>query len=106
MIIELNGTKYLNVEVLVVSKTDSLEVSNKIIECEGIVQGIKELNRGGFFLNGYAIINVLIPEGNIHKFNNYKPSEPKKESTVLESFVFKFNCLGKIASNIFTNKKS
>lgn len=68
-IYELNGRKYLLVEIPIIeSKKDQTEAKLKKFEC--IYQGIKEINRGGFFSNAYMIIKVLVPEENVQAFND------------------------------------
>ncbi len=65
---ELNGIKYLMVELLI---TDYNKKSKEKIctKYECIYKGIKKFERGGFFSEGHAIVTVLVPEKNVIAFN-------------------------------------
>ena len=68
LIYELNGKKYLLVEIPVTEK-NSKEIDAKYKRYNGIYQGVKEFNKGGWFSDAYCIIKVLIPESQIEAFN-------------------------------------
>ena len=63
---ELNGVKYLLVEVIVIPKYEK-KVLEKCTKYECIAQGIKEINTTGS--KQYAILKILVPENNIIEFN-------------------------------------
>lgn len=64
---ELNGTKYLLVDMLSFSN-DAEEVRDLLEKYDCIFQGISKVNNG-FFTRSYAIIKVLVPEHNVVAFN-------------------------------------
>lgn len=69
LLFEINGRKYVLIEELFTSASHKkMQAKYKKYEC--IEQGIKEINRGGFFQTAFAIIKVLVPEENISAFNN------------------------------------
>ena len=68
LIYELNGRKYLLVEIPV-TESNSKKVEAKCKRHNGIYQGVKEISRGGWFSNAYFVIKILIPESQIEAFN-------------------------------------
>ena len=69
---ELNGIKYLVVEMLITDKVDNNKLDNKLEKHEVIYQGIKEINSGGFWSSKYIIARLLVPEKNVVAFNKEK----------------------------------
>lgn len=69
LIHELNGKKYLLVEIPVTQKQSSL-LESKLKKFNCIYQGVKEINRGGLFSNPFMVIKVLVPEENVQAFND------------------------------------
>lgn len=69
IIYELNGKKYLLVELIITGSSYKESIKN-VEKYNGIYQGIKETKQGGLFSSGYVIIKVLIPEENIVAFNS------------------------------------
>lgn len=67
---ELNGTKYLLIEVFVVEKTTE-EIIARCKEYECILQGMRRIDRGGFLTDPYVIVKVLVPEKNVIAWNNH-----------------------------------
>lgn len=67
---ELNGIKYLVVEILVTTKTNENKITEKLKRHGAIYQGIKEINTGGFCSNAHGVFRILVPEENIIDFNN------------------------------------
>ncbi|WP_438423125.1 hypothetical protein [Aquimarina macrocephali] len=67
---ELNGEKYLIVEILATRKTSEKDLLAKLKRHNAIYQGIKEINTGGFWGNAYGVFRVLVPEQNVVAFNN------------------------------------
>ncbi len=66
---EINGIKYVLVEQLLMERNQ--EKVNKILKKhECVLQGIKEINRGGWFENAYMVFKILVPEKNLIAFNN------------------------------------
>lgn len=103
--IRLNGIDYIKVEAFITPKTDNSEISNKCEKYECICQGVKQINQGGFFRDGYAIVNILVPEKNIVAYSKpIKDSEPDKKESLLFPFMLKFNNLGRMVLNLFTKK--
>jgi len=68
LIYELNGKKYLLVEIPV-TESNNKKMDAKCKRYNGIFQGIKEVNKGGWFSSGYVIMKMLIPESQIEAFN-------------------------------------
>ena len=68
--VELNGIKYLIVEILATSKTNEKKLKKKIKKYDGIYQGIKDVRSGGFFGSGYGILKILIPEKRVIEWND------------------------------------
>ena len=66
---ELNGIKYLIVEELATRENEKKLVA-KAKKYGAIYQGIKELNKGGFWSDTYAVIKVLVPEKSVVAYNN------------------------------------
>lgn len=69
IIYELNSKKYLLVEIPIIINSTVKKEEAKYKKYGGIYQGVKEINRGGFFTNAYAVVKVLIPEINIEAWN-------------------------------------
>lgn len=67
----LNGIKYLQFQVPLYSSIRD-EIMQNIKACEGITQGVNSVVGGGLLSSGTMIINVLIPEHNVLKFNDLK----------------------------------
>lgn len=68
LIYELNGVKYLLVELqLRDSNKEEMAKITKDFSC--IFQGIKEIKQSGLLTNGYAIVKYLVPESNVIAFN-------------------------------------
>lgn len=67
---ELNGIKYLLIE-LFVSAPERKKYEKLMKEFSGIYQGVKEINKGGLFTDGYLILKVLIPENKVVEFNKH-----------------------------------
>jgi hypothetical protein len=67
--VELNGIKYLLVEILTTSR-NSNKLTDKCKKYECIYQGVKDVNTGGFWGSPHAIVKILVPEKNIIMFNN------------------------------------
>lgn len=68
LIYEINHKKYPLVEIPVTNSVkDKFEAETKKYKC--IVQGVKEINRGGWFDTPFVIVRVLVPEENIELFN-------------------------------------
>ena len=78
---ELNGIKYLLVEVIMTHKQKD-EILIKLEKYNCIIQGIKEIN----IKTRYAILKVLVPEINVIEFNNY--SVRKDNSSENKSIIF------------------
>lgn len=69
IIVELNGKRYLLVEDIAMRSNEArLKAKYKKYGC--IYQGVKEINRGGFFSNPYVVAKILVPEENVIAFNN------------------------------------
>jgi hypothetical protein len=68
LIYELNGKKYLLVEILI-TEDNHKKIDAICKQCNGIYQGIKEINRGGWFSSAYCVMKFLIPEDQIETFN-------------------------------------
>lgn len=68
MITELNGVKYLSIEVLQTVKNE-YTIERLCKKYEYINQGIKEINTGGFFNLAFAVINILVPEKYVNDFS-------------------------------------
>jgi hypothetical protein len=69
LIYEINGQKYILVEVLLTTNNQKkIEARAKRHNC--IEQGVKEVKQGGIFSPPYAIVRLLVPEKNIIAFNN------------------------------------
>lgn len=68
LIYELNGIRYLLVELPITSGNNKNTVAT-YTKYDGIYQGVKDIKRAGLFYSGLAIIKVLIPERNIVEFN-------------------------------------
>lgn len=80
---ELNGVKYLLVEVIVIPKYEK-KILEKCTKYECIAQGIKEIN----IKTPYAVLKVLVPESNVIAFNN---EEIKKDDSVKsQNIIFLF----------------
>lgn len=61
---ELNGIKYLLVELPLTKKPDEKYLQE--LDKDGIIfQGIKQFDRGGLFTNPFLIIKVLVPENKV-----------------------------------------
>lgn len=69
---ELNGVKYLLVDVFIKDKNDKDDITKKCKKYGAVYQGVKELKQGGFFSSGYAILKVLVPEKNVIAWNDEK----------------------------------
>jgi hypothetical protein len=68
IIYELNGKKYLLVEVVKYPATqDKIKAICYKYNC--IYQGVKEINRGWLFSTAYAVEKYLVPEEHIEAFN-------------------------------------
>lgn len=65
---ELNGIKYLLVEILV-DGDDGPKTRRNIKKHECILHGVKELRRSWFIFRGYAILTILVPEKNVIAWN-------------------------------------
>ena len=65
---ELNGIKYLMFE-LHVTRYNHKKIDRMCVKHECIQQGVKKIDRGGLFSDGYAIVSVLVPEKNVIAFN-------------------------------------
>ena len=70
IVVELNGIKYLIVEILATSETNERKLKAKIKKYNGIYQGIKEVKSGGFWGRSYGILKILIPESKIIEWND------------------------------------
>lgn len=68
LIVEINDTKYLLVDELVVGTGDKLKKKIKKFDC--IFQGIKDVNDGGFWNKAHAVVTVLVPLDKIMEYNN------------------------------------
>lgn len=69
LIYEINSKKYLLMQALCTDKEDVLELNSTLEKLNAIPQGIEKMKRGGFFSKPYLLMNVLVPEENIEKFN-------------------------------------
>lgn len=69
IIVELNGKKYLSVELFTTTSNEK-KITAKCTKYDAIYQGIKEIHRGGLWTNSYVVIKVLVPEENVIAFNN------------------------------------
>lgn len=68
IIYELNGKRYLLVEVFMTSATQD-KIKDAFYKYGCIHQGIKEVKKDGILSSGYAIVRVLVPEEYIEAFN-------------------------------------
>ena len=69
LIYEINNKKYLLFEMLM-TRSQEAKKEKLIKDCEGIIQGLKEIKVGGLFSPTYVVIKVLIPEEFIKAFSN------------------------------------
>ena len=68
---ELNGKKYLLVELpLTTDKDHNKKMQSCMKKFNCIAQGVKEISTGGWFSKPYVIIKILVPEENVIQFNN------------------------------------
>ncbi|WBX78342.1 hypothetical protein PG911_08790 [Tenacibaculum ovolyticum] len=68
MTVELNGKKYLPIDVLLNIKNQSkIRKLCSLYEC--IPQGIVDFKRGSIFRNPFAIVTVLVPEKYVNEFS-------------------------------------
>jgi hypothetical protein len=65
----VDGRKYLLMEAVVTS-TSKVRIEDAIKKYQCIQQGIKTIDRGGFWSNAFAVIKVLVPEENALEFSN------------------------------------
>ena len=65
----LNEVKYLIIEILITKQVEVDMIKERLKDCGGIYQGIKEINNGGFWSRKYVVVNVLIPENKVHDFD-------------------------------------
>jgi hypothetical protein len=70
LIHEINGIKYLLMEIMVTKNTtaNKMEAACKKYNC--ILQGVKEVNLGSFWKDAYAVVRVLVPENKIFEFQD------------------------------------
>lgn len=69
LIYEIAGTKYLLFNIPITGNTDQKKIQSAVKKHNGIMQGVGEIKRG-FFMGGYAVLNILIPEQNVLAFNS------------------------------------
>lgn len=67
---ELNGIKYLMVEILCASGAHERKLKKMLTKHSGIYQGVKDVKSGGLFSPACVIVKVLIPESNVVDWNN------------------------------------
>lgn len=66
---ELNGIKYVMIEVFIIENNGS-KIERRCNRHECIVQGIVEINNGGWNSRPYAIVKILVPEQNLMAWEN------------------------------------
>lgn len=69
LIHEINGIKYLLVEVPIISKT-ARKIERRCKRYGCITQGVKEVKRGGLFYDTIIVAKILVPEKNVIDFDN------------------------------------
>jgi hypothetical protein len=70
IITELNGKKYLLIEVVKWRKNQK-ELTEDINKFECIYQGIKQVQSETLLKDWFAILKILVPEEHAFKFNKY-----------------------------------
>lgn len=65
---ELNGIKYLIVELLITSKTNEDRLMKELSGFGAIYQGVKEVDSGGFRSKPFMVLRVLVPENKVVDF--------------------------------------
>lgn len=71
IIYKLKGKEYLLIDRIITSDDSyGLKQINKKLEKLGVIeQGIKSIDRGGFFSNAYVIVKLLVPIDKMKAFN-------------------------------------
>lgn len=71
LIYEISGKRYVLIELPILASNEN-QMKAIAEKFEMVYQGIKEINRGGFFGNSVVVERFFLPEENFNEFEKEK----------------------------------